>query len=299
MDERSSPMNENITNNNHQPDTSMNIDLDLLSPIMIRHQLQGTKSTFASVDLQPGHDIESNNLTTSFNSPIPNSHNSPASHKKRNKSPMIIANNKYPPSPSLTPRKNVMGPPTKNSPIIQNQFSESGNLFDSSGYDTSTSSGRSLQSPLSVQAILGPFSSIEEAKTVQQEWRKPAKSDLKRLKDPEKGLQKEGRCLARKYNSSMMEYWDFLETYCDLTSSHGLKQLDIYLHEKMECRICLTPKLDKNHEGNSFVEGTIWSTQNEIQKQSKIEQGDQYIASTRINLGRFLESDPWTFILSF
>merc|ERR1719322_781931 len=149
-----------------------------------------------------------------------------------------------------------MGPPSKQSPI-SNNLSESANVFDSSGYDTSSSSCRSISSPLSVQAILGPFTSVEEAKKIQQEWKKPqAKSNLLRLKDSKKGLEMEGRILASKYKSSMIEYWGFLETYCDLTTEHGLEQLDSYLHDKTECRACISPKVDTNLESSFRENGT-------------------------------------------
>merc|ERR1719322_1131775 len=163
-----------------------------------------------------------------------------------------------------------MGPPTKQSPI-SNNISENVNLFDSPDSDTSSSSCRSISSPISVQAILGPFTNVEEAKRIQQEWRKPqAKSNLFRLKDSKKGLEMEGRTLARKYKSSMIEYWGFLETYCDLTTEHGLELLDSYLHDKTECRVCLSPKIHNNLE-TTFQEH-IQNSEERIKKQRQLEQ---------------------------
>ena len=179
-------------NNNDQQRNSTSIDLESLSPIMIRHQLEGVKSTLTSTETSLQHtDNEYDNNQTSFNSPLPNTNNhSTTPNKKRNKSPLLIANNRFPPSPLVTPKKEMMGPPSKYSPVINN-FSECGNPFDSSGYDTSSSSCRSMASPLSVQAILGPFSNVEEAKKIQREWRKPqSKSNLMRLKDPIKGMKR-------------------------------------------------------------------------------------------------------------
>ena len=244
---------------------------------MIRHQLEGVKSTLTSTETSLQHtDNEYDNNQTSFNSPLPNTNNhSTTPNKKRNKSPLLIANNRLPPSPLVTPKKEMMGPPSKYSPVINN-FSECGNLFDSSGYDTSSSSCRSMASPLSVQAILGPFSNVEEAKKIQREWRKPqSKSNLMRLKDPIKGIEKEGRTLARKYNSSMIEYWSFLETYCDLTTDQGLKQLDNYLHEKMECKVCMTPNFNNTSIETSFHDNPIYTEERRMQKQRAVEQGDQ------------------------
>ena len=264
-----------MNNNDKSPLPSPSIDLDALSPIMIRQQLQGVKSTLTIAHSSSPHsDNDIDNLQTSFSSPIPSANNnSTTSTKKRDKSPRLIVDNRYPVSPIITP-KALMGPPAKQSPIIQN-ISQSSNLFDSSGYNTSTSSCRSMSSPLSVQAILGPFSNIEQAKKIQKEWRKPrSRSNLMRLKDPEKGLEKEGRSLAHKYNSAIIEYWNFLGTYCDLTSENGLTQLDEYLHEKMECRVCMTPKSNSAMEESSFMEN--YSKEEKlICKQQKIEQGNQ------------------------
>jgi hypothetical protein len=94
---------------------------------------------------------------------------------------------------------------------------------------------------------------------------------FERLKDPEKGLEKEGRSLAHRYSSSIIEYWNFLGTYCDLTSENGLTQLDEYLHEKMECRVCMTPKSNSAMEESSFME-KYSKEEKLICKQQKIEQ---------------------------
>ena len=264
-------------NTNDQQRTSTSIDLDSLSPIMIRHQLEGVKSTLTSTDTNLLHTGTESDNQTSFTSPLPTTNNhSTTPNKKKNKSPLLIANNRGPPSPLVTPKKDMMGPPSKHSPVINN-FSDCGNLFESSGYDTSSSSCRSMASPLSVQAILGPFSTVAEATKIQREWRKPqSKSNLLRLKDPKKGLEKEGRTLALKYNSSMIEYWSFLDTYCDLTTDHGLKLLDSYLHVKMECKVCMTPNFNSTYE-TSFQDSPIRAEERRRQKQRAIEQGDQNI----------------------
>ena len=270
-------MNGNFMNNNVQFYSSPSVDLDPLSPIMIRQQLGDVKSSLISTDQALQYtEYQQNNPETSFGSPLSstNSH-SITPNKKRNKSPLLVCKDRYPISPVFTPKKNLMGPPSKNSPI-SNNCSESGNICDTSGYDTSSSSCRSISSPLSVQAILGPFTNVEEAKKIQQEWRKPqAKSNLIRLKDSKKGLEKEGRSLAQKYNSSMIEYWGFLETYCDLTSEHGLEQLDSYLHEKAECRVCTTSSVNASIEA-SFRENDNF-VEERARKQRQIEQGTDSI----------------------
>jgi hypothetical protein len=131
-----------------------------------------------------------------------------------------------------------------------------------------------MTSPLSVQAILGPFSSVDEAKCIQQEWRKPHdKSNLMRLQDPKKGLEKEGRTLARKYNTSMIEYWSFLETYCDLKTDQGLAELDSYLHEKMECTVGITQRFNNTPVETSYNGSFNDTKECWVQNQGEIEQG--------------------------
>ena len=270
--EKNSKINENFANHNGLS-PSPSVDLDPLSPIMIRQQLEGVKSSLIQTDQSLQYaENEQNNPETSFGSPVSSSdtHNT-TPNKRRNKSPLLVAKDKYPLSPLVTtPKRNIMGPPTKQSPI-SNNLSENGNLFDSPDYDTSSSSCRSISSPISVQAILGPFTNVEEAKRIQQEWRKPqVKSNLFRLKDSKKGLEMEGRTLARKYKSSMIEYWGFLETYCDLTTEHGLELLDSYLHDKTECRVCLSPNMNTTIE-TSFQENKL--SEERIKRQRQIETG--------------------------
>ena len=262
-------MSENLVNNNLSP----SVDLDALSPIMIRQQLEGVKSSLISTDNTLQYiENEENNGETSFGSPLPSETHNITPSKKRSKSPLLVAKDRYPISPLFTPKRNILGPPSKQSPISNNP-SESVNVFDSPGFDTSSSSCRSISSPLSVQAILGPFTSVEEAKKIQQEWKKPqTKSNLLRLKDTKKGLEMEGRILASKYKSSMIEYWGFLETYCDLTTEHGLEQLDSYLHDKTECRVCISPKSHNNLE--TSYQQNIQNSEERINKQRQVEQGN-------------------------
>ena len=84
-------------------------------------------------------------------------------------------------------------------------------------------------SPISVKAYLGPISPID-AEKVRLEWRKqsPANKAL-RLTDPDKGLERQGRLLAKKYKTTLNEYWPFLNSYCDITSNEGLQMLENHL----------------------------------------------------------------------
>ncbi|KAI8036079.1 hypothetical protein M5D96_011173 [Drosophila gunungcola] len=52
--------------------------------------------------------------------------------------------------------------------------------------------------------------------------------------DIEKGLEMVGRELARKERWEWREYWDFLDTFVDLSSSDGLARLDAYLRDRAE-----------------------------------------------------------------
>ena len=46
------------------------------------------------------------------------------------------------------------------------------------------------------------------------------------------GLERQGRGLARKYRTQLIEYWPFLDAYCDITSNGGLQMLENYFQEK-------------------------------------------------------------------
>ena len=81
----------------------------------------------------------------------------------------------------------------------------------------------------SVQALLGPLSP-QEASRVRSEWKANTPRAL-RLTDPSKGLERQGRKVARSLNTSQFEYWEFLDAYCDLSSAEGLQLLDNHLYD--------------------------------------------------------------------
>ena len=89
-----------------------------------------------------------------------------------------------------------------------------------------------IHSPISMRAYLGPLSP-NEAENVKFEWRKhsPANKIL-RLTDPDKGLERQGRELARKYRTQLIEFWPFLDAYCDISSEEGLQLFENYLQER-------------------------------------------------------------------
>lgn len=89
-----------------------------------------------------------------------------------------------------------------------------------------------INSPISVRAYLGPLSP-NDASLAKNEWKKhsPANKIL-RLTDPDKGLERQGRDIAKKYRTQLTEFWPFLDAYCDITSNGGLQMLENHLHEK-------------------------------------------------------------------
>ena len=121
-----------------------------------------------------------------------------------NNTPMRSPNNR---SPRLTP-----GSPIPLSP----RSPAAANVRASNGFS-------------SVQALLGPLSP-QEASRVRNEWKANTPRALK-LTDPAKGLERQGRKVARSLNTSQFEYWDFLDSYCDLSSAEGLQLLDNHLYD--------------------------------------------------------------------
>ena len=84
--QETSSINENQLNNNSSP----SVDLDALSPIMIRQQLEGGKSSLISTDNTLQYiENEENNGETSFGSPLPSETHNITPSKKRSKSPLL------------------------------------------------------------------------------------------------------------------------------------------------------------------------------------------------------------------
>ena len=53
-----------------------------------------------------------------------------------------------------------------------------------------------------------------------------------RIEDPDHGPQQYGRVLSHRYGIQWEEYWPFLLTMCDLSSSYGLDLLNRHLETK-------------------------------------------------------------------
>lgn len=115
-------------------------------------------------------------------------------------------------------------------------------------------SGRPPQSPrpqsprdpsLVVVATVGPMSPTE-AEQVYKSWKTPPRRRLDatsfgpldhvRLSDPEKGLERVGRNIAKELSLPWSEFWPFLGTWCNLSSSEGLSKLEAHLR-KMHVKV--------------------------------------------------------------
>lgn len=90
-----------------------------------------------------------------------------------------------------------------------------------------------ITSPVSLRAYLGPLSP-QDADKAKSEWKK--QSPATRLSDPDKGLEKQGRELAKSFNTSMIEFWPFMDMYCDITSDEGLQLLENHLQTQEQSR---------------------------------------------------------------
>ncbi|XP_022256189.1 ankyrin repeat and LEM domain-containing protein 2-like [Limulus polyphemus] len=129
----------------------------------------------------------------------------------------------------------------------------------------SLSSPSSPKDPvLNVKAYAGPMSPTQ-AELFYKKWKTPPllrgdNVDVKvlhhiRLTDPEKGLERVGRDLAKHMKVMWSEYWLFLDSWCDLSSQKGLKKLEDHLkkmyrqvvnevNREKSGDICVTPNMN-------------------------------------------------------
>ncbi|XP_066152674.1 ankyrin repeat and LEM domain-containing protein 2 homolog isoform X2 [Euwallacea fornicatus] len=104
-----------------------------------------------------------------------------------------------------------------------------------------------LSPRLEIHAYAGPMDK-KGAENFRRVWKTPPRSlnlnspDGKkafsdslsslRLKDPEKGLERIGSQLANSYNTCWKEYWEFLDSFIDISSEEGLSLLENHLKNK-------------------------------------------------------------------
>lgn len=89
---------------------------------------------------------------------------------------------------------------------------------------------------MTVTAFAGPLSP-SKADDFRRSWKTPPRdrADLFHhiLKsDPDRGAERVGRDLAREMGHPWAEYWDFLDSFVDLSSAEGLRKLEEYLGKK-------------------------------------------------------------------
>lgn len=95
---------------------------------------------------------------------------------------------------------------------------------------------RHMRSPkdpvMTVTAFAGPLSP-SKAEDFRRSWKIPHRERADILKsDPDRGAERVGRDLAHEMGHPWAEYWDFLDSFVDLSSAEGLRKLEEYLSKK-------------------------------------------------------------------
>ncbi|XP_059264109.1 ankyrin repeat and LEM domain-containing protein 2 isoform X1 [Mustela nigripes] len=89
---------------------------------------------------------------------------------------------------------------------------------------------------LTLRAFAGPLSP-SKAEDFRKLWKTPPREKAGffhnvRKTDPERGMERVGRELARELGYPWVEYWDFLGCFVDLSSQEGLQKLEEYLRHQ-------------------------------------------------------------------
>lgn len=111
---------------------------------------------------------------------------------------------------------------------------------------------RSPKDPMmTVTAFAGPLSP-SKADDFRRTWKTPPRKCVSILKsDLERGAEKVGRDLAHEMGHPWAEYWDFLDSFVDLSSAEGLRKLEEYLSKKdFSSRVYQDP--GENETSNRF-----------------------------------------------
>ncbi|XP_072290245.1 ankyrin repeat and LEM domain-containing protein 2 [Eucyclogobius newberryi] len=114
---------------------------------------------------------------------------------------------------------------------------------------------RHMRSPrdpmMTVTAFAGPLSP-SKANDFRRSWKTPPRERVDILKsDPERGAEKVGRDLAHEMGHPWAEYWDFLDSFVDLSSAEGLCKLEEYLG-KRDFSSRLYEETGENETSNRF-----------------------------------------------
>lgn len=104
---------------------------------------------------------------------------------------------------------------------------------------------------MTVTAFAGPLSP-SKADDFRRTWKTPPRKCVSILKsDSERGAEKVGRDLAHEMGHPWAEYWDFLDSFVDLSSVEGLRKLEDFLSKKdFSSRVYQDP--GENETSNRF-----------------------------------------------
>ncbi|XP_071445341.1 ankyrin repeat and LEM domain-containing protein 2 homolog isoform X2 [Hetaerina americana] len=80
-----------------------------------------------------------------------------------------------------------------------------------------------------------------------------------RLCDPERGLEREGRALAKEFHVGWKEYWPFVGVYTNLGSKEGMHLLENYLHRKLIDVLDSKKKPEDDNHKNTKRLDCIWT----------------------------------------
>lgn len=89
---------------------------------------------------------------------------------------------------------------------------------------------------MAVRAFAGPLSP-SKADEFRRVWKTPPRDRAGHFQnilksDPDRGAERVGRDLARELGHPWAEYWDFLDSFVDMSSAEGLRKLEEYLSKK-------------------------------------------------------------------
>uniref|UniRef100_A0A4W5MM21 Ankyrin repeat and LEM domain-containing protein 2 n=1 Tax=Hucho hucho TaxID=62062 RepID=A0A4W5MM21_9TELE len=89
---------------------------------------------------------------------------------------------------------------------------------------------------MAIRAFAGPLSP-SKADEFRRVWKTPPRDRAGYFQhilksDPDRGAERVGRDLARELGHPWAEYWDFLDSFTDLSSVDGLRKLEEYLNKK-------------------------------------------------------------------
>ncbi|XP_038559338.1 ankyrin repeat and LEM domain-containing protein 2 [Micropterus salmoides] len=89
---------------------------------------------------------------------------------------------------------------------------------------------------MTVTAFVGPLSP-SKADDFRRSWKTPPRDRAEHFhhifkSDPDRGAERVGRDLAHEMGHPWAEYWDFLDSFVDLSSAEGLRKLEEYLSKR-------------------------------------------------------------------